>query len=313
MDIKFYDYNFNLVGILPQNSKINGYNALNFTIDFNDIGNFELEFVSDKIKSLVKTHKNNLFIVAGKFQGYLTGYLFKDTCRLYGKHLNGLLHKAVIPIIAKQTNNVETITRKIIEENYSFLTLGEVKGFDTKIEFETDKYIQGDNFFKDLLQRDNAGYNISIDFSSRKLVFEVLKLEESNLVLSEEKLNAYDFETNYDNKKLAYGGWYKEKQEEGEGIWKYISLEENSGKYGLYKEDVVLTSNNKNEALAELKKKKAIFDIKAKTKKIKWGKDYQLGTILKIRYDNEILTKKVTSINVSYEAEEIETPTLTEV
>ena len=310
MDIRFYDFEFNLLAILPQNSKKVGYTSLNYSIDYNDIGSFEIEFVSDKIKNIVEKNRDNIFIVVDKFQGYLTGYIFNKTYRLYGKHLNGLLHKNVIPVAEKQTSDVETIARDVISSNYSFLTLGEKVGFENKIEFETDKYIIGEAFMEELLKRDDAGYNIRADFVNKKLVFELIKPQEIRLMLSEGNLNAYNFETVYDNKTQAFGGWYSEKQEEGDNVWKYIKLED---KTGIYIENVVLSANNETDAMAELKEKKCTFDITAKTRKIKWGEDYKLGDIIRVQRDGETVKKIVTSINVSIEAERTETPTLTEV
>ena len=310
MDIRFYDFDFNLLAILPQNSKKIGYTSLNYSIDYNDIGSFELEFVSDKIKTIVEKNKDNLFVATDRFQGYLTGYIFNKTYRLYGKHLNGLLHKNVVPVTEKQTSDVETIARSVISSNFDFLTLGDKLGFENKIEFETDRYIRGEVFMTELLKRDNAGYNIRADFSNKKLIFELIKPKEIRLMLSENNLNAYDFETVYDNKPQAFGGWYSEKQQEGDNIWKYITLENKSG---IYIENSVLNANNEADAIIELKKKKSTFDITAKTRKIKWGEDYQLGNIVRVQKDDETVKKIVSSINVSKEAEFIETPTLTEV
>ena len=91
------------------------------------------------------------------------------------------------------------------------------------------------------------------------------------MIISENNLNAYDFEVVYNNKELAFGGWYCEKQPDDkdgnkvESIWKYITTDES--KSGIYKIDTVLSAETQTEALNELAKQKQKHEISTKTRK----------------------------------------------
>lgn len=170
-------------------------------------------------------------------------------------------------------------------------------------------------FVSELLELASLGYRIFADHTNKRFVFEVLHSNEISLMISENNLNAYEFETIYDNKKQAYGGWFKETVEEpAEGEdkynWKYIMTD---SKEGIYCEDVVLRSTTEAEALQELKNKKATYKLNCSTKRIQYGVDYQLGDIVKIQQKNRTVKKRVVSVTVSQEADRKETPVFLEV
>lgn len=317
-DIRFYDFDFNLLHILPPFSVDNGYISINVQQDFNDCGALECIFVDDELKEVIETYKDNIIVTWKEFQGFITSYRWDGQYRITGMHLNGLLHRAVIPnTITELTGDVETIARSAVSSNIPWLTLGETCSFENEVKYNTDKYLPADEYIQKLLILDNAGYQIKADVKNKVFIFEMLKSKENILMLSESNLNAYDFEITYINKECAYGGWYEQEQpDDSDGnkvdpVWTYTTL--NGSKDGIYKIDTVLSAKTENEALNELKQKKSKFEILLKTKNITFNKDYKIGDILRVQ-KNGITTKKLVSgVSLWKETSYGEQPILTEV
>ena len=122
------------------------------------------------------------------FQGFLTSYKFTEKeNRLFGMHLNGLLHRVVIPPLSEMTNTAENIARTAIN-GIDWLTLGNLSGQTNTVTYETTKYLTADTFIQDLLVLDNAGYRIKADVPNKRFIFEVIPHIENRLVISENNL-----------------------------------------------------------------------------------------------------------------------------
>lgn len=317
MDIKFYDFEFNLLAILPRASgKGTGYTFLNYKVEFLGHGSFEITYISQKIDEIVENHKDGLFIVLDDFQGYLTGFRFQgDKHKLYGKHLNGLVNRRLIPpqTITSETE-FESYAKGIVGSYYDFLTVSENSaGITDLITHETTDYLPGDEFLQTLFEKGGAGYHITGDFVSKKLIFNILTKRQSSLMLSESNLNAYDFDITYDNKEVATDGYYMTKSEADNGdSEESAAIQISSDKKGIYKVETWLSSETESEAEVELKAKKPMFDIAASTRRIRWNYDYQIGDIVRIQKNGKTVQKVITEVTVSVEASRIETPTLTD-
>lgn len=312
-DIYFYDFNLNLVYILPSFGADKGYISINVTKEFNDAGSLEIVFIDSKLKSIIKEHQDNLIVVWRRFQGFLTGHQFDKRCRIMGMSLNGLLHRIVIPQTdAALSGTVEMLARKAISANAPWLVLGEEKGFKKEVKYSTDTYKNADTYIQELLDLDNAGYRVYADISNKKYVFEVLKSEETELILSTNNLNAYEFVENYSNKNLAFGGWYQQEQpDDSDPVWTYITSDETLS--GINVIDTVLSSKTEDEARQELKGKITELELDLKTKKVQYGIDYNIGDIVRVQNDDIATRKRVTGVNISKEKGFIENPILSEV
>ncbi len=311
-DVYFYDFELNKVYELPAFGVDKGYISVNATMEFCDSGSVEIVFIDEKLKALVKEYEDNLIIVWRDFQGFLTGHIFEDTCRLFGMSLNGLLHRIVIPkTVTTLSGDVETLARSAISANADWLTLGSQKGFLNQVKYSTDKYKTADVYITELLKLDNAGYKVSADVLNKQFVFEVLKSEETELLLSTNNLNAYAFSESYSNKPKAFGGWYEQEQSDGEPVWTYISLDNTLS--GINKIDTILSAKNEDEALQELASLKAELTIDLKTRKITHGTDYHIGDIVRVQNNDTATKKRITGINMSKENGYIENPILSEV
>ena len=312
-DIYFYDFDLNLVYILPSFGADKGYISMNVQKDFNDSGSLEIVFIDSKLKSIIKEHQDNLIVCWKGFQGFLTGHQFDRQCRAMGMSLNGLLHRIVIPkTVTVLSGTVEALARSAISSIAPWLSLGEEKGFETSVDYSTDTYKTADEYIPELLALDNAGFEIYADITNKQYVFQVLKSQESELMLSKNNLNAYDFVENYSNKNVAYGGWYeKEQSGNSDPVWTYITTDETLA--GINVINTVLSSKNEGEALQELKSKVAELEIDLKTKKVQYGVDYNIGDIVRVQNDDVATKKRIIGVIMSKEKGFTENPILSEV
>lgn len=315
-DIYFYDFDFNLLHILPQHGGAVGYSSINATINLNNSGALELVFYDEDLKKIVEDNIDNIIVIWRDFQGFLTSYKFTEKeNRLFGMHLNGLLHRIVIPPLSEITDTAENIAKTALSE-IEWIEFGELNGNTNSVTYETTKYLTADTFIQDLFALDNAGYRIKADIPNKKFIFEVIPHAENRLIISENNLNAYEFEVTYNNKELAFGGWYNEKQPDDaegnkvESIWKYITPDDS--KTGIYKIDTVLSAETQTEALNELAKLKSKYEISTKTRNIEHNVDYSLGDVVRVQKDSITSKRLVSGINMWKETSYGEEPILNE-
>lgn len=302
MDISFYDLELNRIYVLPSSSRNIGYRSMNCKIEFNGDGSLQISFWDKNLERLIKQHPEGLIVKWGLFEGFTTGYQNEElTKKIFGIHLNGMLYKSVIPA-GDYSGNLETIAYETIKNNYSWIDVPETQGAFPEVTYKTDKPMQGNKFFHELTATGKTGYSLSMNAKTKRFVFQLLSNRDNPLRLSEDNRNAYEIKENFDGKNIAYGGWY-EKETEGEGkTWLYI---ESVPKNGVYKQDVVLSAKNEEEAIKELKEHVADYKLTMKTRNIKFNTDYRLGENLKTMLDdNSVTVKTVTAVEMWHEKNE---------
>lgn len=308
-DLRIYDFDFNLLYILPAYSSDSGYVTIDARQDMNDAGSFEAVIYDSELMNIIKAHKDNLLVVWGKFQGFITSYQKQGKqIRLMGMHLNGLLHRSVIPSTDTElSGDVETLAISIISKNIQWLTIGSRTSLSNAVKYATSKYITADIFLQDLFKLDGAGYQIRADVSEKKFIFEVIARHENPLILSEQNLNAYNINTTYINKDIAFGGWYKDEATEK---WMYLTT--GNEKSDVYMIDTVLDATTATEAKNELKNRKAEYQIEADTKNIVYGEDYNIGDIIRVQDDDSTTRQLVSGVSFKQNRGYIEQPILTD-
>lgn len=304
-DIYFYDFGFNLLYILPASSKNGGYISVNCDKDFNGNGSAEILFYDTSLKELITDNPTEIFFKWGNFEGFITSYEFAEQHRIMGMSLNGLVHRAVIPLVSAVTDTTENIARRIISNNVKWLTLGNSIGLTEKVTYSTDTYKHCDELLQELFDLDNSGYEITADTSNKKFVFNTKKTAENELILSGGNLNAYNFISDFNGKEIAYNGWYKDSSD----AWHKVT---NQSKSGVYDISCVLSADNENDAVKELKEKKAAKSITADIKVLQYGIDYDLGDIVKLQNDDFTVKKVITSVNIHQDNGYGVTPTFEE-
>lgn len=322
MDIRFYDFDFNLLYILPPFSKTIGYTSVNAKKEFNGAGSFELVFLDEELKQIIEHNRDGLFVQWGKFQGYVTGYQWKgNSYSIFGKHLNGLLSWRVISSNTLTEHTVTEAFKELITNSYSeifqYVTAdNELTGTNT---YTNDKYEQGDKVIEAFCKSYGIGYEISGDFREKTLSIALKKPKEQTLMLSENNLNAYDITVSYDNKEKITGGYYKELYEEwDEEDQKYVEKTRypyigNKTLNGLKRRDVFFKAENESDASVELTNKKVFNQYTFETKNIEYAVDYELGDIVRVQTGTETIKRKITAVNLWNENEYGEKPILSEV
>lgn len=313
-DIRFYDFDFNLLYILPQSADKSGYTAVNATIEFADSGNIEITFYDNELKSIVRNNRDKLLVVWRDFQGYITSYMFAETInKLFGKHLNGLLQRAVIPTITALSSEKEAgyILNNSVFPNMSWLTAETgIAGKGEKIIYSTDKYMRADKAVKEINAMAKSGYMIKADIRNKTFTYYFLDRTDNSLMLSVSNLNIYEPELTYKNTDVAFGGWY-EKKTDDISTWTYITND--STKTGIYKIDTVLSATTEEEARKELSKHVSDYEIATKTKTLEHGTDYNIGDVVRVQIDGVTEKRLISGVNMWNEQSYGEEPILTEI
>lgn len=311
-DITFYDLNFNRLYILPQSSGDRGYISAYAEKEFNGVGSLEIDFVDDELFKLVKSkdYRDNLMIEWNGFWGIMCAFQYKDgKIKLTGESLNGLLKRVVVTSTGTQSGTVKSLAWNAV--NYvDWLTCNWTEDFTKTVSYTTDALTSADKYLSAVLALDNAGYEVKADIVNKQFVFNLLKSNESDLLLSTNNLNAYDFSETYINRNVANGGYYQ-KEVDGEKKWYYITLDESL--IGVFKKDVVLNSKTEWEARQELKAMVAESETELKTRGLTFGIDYNLGDVVRVQNNDTAVKKRITSVIMSQENGYIENPIFSEV
>lgn len=275
-DIRFYDLDFNLLYILPPCRNNIGYVSINTTQEYNDSGDLEIVFSDEKLKAVIEEYRDNLMVIWSDFQGFLTSYRWTDKeCRLFGMHLNGLLHRAVIGVTAESTATVKAIADKALG-TIGWLSQKYTDAVPASVTYGTKKPERADDFLQNLFKAGNCGYSISADIPNKQYVFTIFARNNNPLMLSVANLNAYGIEITYINKELAHTGWYKVND-----TWQSVS--DGSGKSDIHNIATVLDAETSAEATNELKECKAKYEVVATTRNVSCGIDYNIGDIVRVQ------------------------------
>lgn len=301
MDIFLETLDFSDRFILPASSKKAGYISMNAEMNFCDNGSFELVFVSADMERFVKNHPEGLFVFWGKFQGFMTDYQFtKNKKRIFGSHINAILHKAVFPPqnITAASGDIRTILYNLIGRYITWLKVDpSVESFGTVV-YETDAYTAADIFVREILKKMNLGFTVYAE--NKNLYFSIQKPNRNPIILSENNRNITDYQEDFTNKSVAFGGWYKKtKNDDGTEIaqpaWTYISVAEKSG---IFKQDVILSAESPTAAEDELTTHKVEHTFDCKTRNMDFGEDYALGDILRFQANGYMTNKQVTGVSL---------------
>ena len=315
MDIVLETLDFSDKFILPASSKNVGYVSMNAEIQFCDNGSFELVFVHPEMEQFVKAHPEGLFVLWGKFQGYMTDFQFtKNEKRIFGSHLNVMLHKAVFPpqTITQASGDVRTVLYNLIGRYIPWLHVEpSTEPFGT-VTYETDTYKAADSVIQEMLSKIQLGFTVYLE--DRTLYFGIRRPKHNPIVLSENNRNITDFQEDFSNKTVAFGGWYQKTKEDSgtevdPPVWTYLT---SADKAGIFKQDVVLSAESPTAAADELAGYVAEHTFDCKTRNLDFGTDYGLGDVLRFQTGSSMAHKQVSGVSLWLEGSTYhEEPTLT--
>lgn len=322
-DIRFYDFEFNLLHIEHRIASVN------WTLYFNGIGSFEIHLPhSERLKKLF----DNKYVVAvqGSLQAVITGrQCVKNECVFYGKTVNWLLSKRVcLPFKLSSVDlarDVESIARYVVTQGFGDLISENIFAFGQRVIPEGEKPYSGYNFWrntanscsdvvKDCLDDGKCGHELRFDVQNKQWIFAVIPSHETNIILSEANQNSYENTYSSDLQSAAYGGYYEEPayteidEETGDSVeypakWKHISS--SNPLSGIYQWEEVLSGSSASEARSSLKEKKIKEEFTSKVRKLMFKMDYMLGDFIRIQTDfpevSSINKCQVVGVNLWYE------------
>lgn len=330
-DIRIYDFDFNLLCIENKVTSSNWY------LKNNGIGSFEMHFtleseVCECIKESFDIKNSKLIVITqGKKQGILTGFRIKEDVAVYGKTCNFLLSKRLVP---KFTTNgleirkdVESIARYCVQNAFADVgnfVLGDIVGFEEKYtgstHFWRNVYNPADEVVHDLMDIGGGGYFVLFDIKNKRWVYNTTKNRENPVMISVQMKNAYGIENTEMITDYCSCGWYEQQQTlEGgvrpDPIWTFVTKDE---KTGIYRWEGKLAGLYESEAQKELKNKKITEETDLSLRKIYYGKDFDLGDIIKLQYKfgrhEKTVKKVIDGVYLSFENNNIsEKPVFKEV
>ncbi len=309
MVIQFYDFDFNLLHIQTKVSNIT------WDIKYNEFGTMQLTLpLSAKILDIIINNKY-LVLCHNNLSAIIIGADIQNQITLYGRTCNWILTKR----ITKKFNNINdtaaNIARKCVSEAFSDVanfTLDEFINADSYIDYSLSDNKTTYDVVCDCLNTQNFGHYVNFDYKNKCWSFGISSGRELSLIISEANKNAYDTKWTQDILDMSNCGYFNNSAD----AFTYVSDENTLT--GIYRWEGILNGENEKEALNDLMKKKMIVDMSLCTKKIQYGKDYNLGDIINLQIvKNDFkraVKKRINGIKIVFEnGNHTEQPTFEEV
>lgn len=291
-DIRFYDFEFNLLHIEPN------FKSVNWAVYYNRVGNFEAHF--DLKSELTKILFENSYVVAvqGSFCAIVTGKQISDELAVFGRTCNWLIGKRVTPEFGHTTATVEALTRDFF--NNAFYDVAEKEGgiflnfendFSKEITFWRNTFHPAIDVISDCIERDDGGNELVFLPLEKKWNFRIYKGRELNLVVSEDNKNAFNLKYNGDILSLASEGLYEFVNEETDKT-EVARIVRDASKQGIYRWECCLDASSDDTGISELSKKVENQTVTAKCS-LEYGKDYKIGDVVSVQINRGSLKTTV--------------------
>lgn len=289
-DIKFYDFDFNLLHIEPFAE------SENYTVKFCGEGSFELHFAGnfenkrEFTESLNIKDGKGICIKAGNRSGIVTGIRIDNDFAIYGKSCDFILKKKIVlPFENLRIYTPSELCSHFLNSAFSDTESVVMKSFDGETGTFTEAMTQEHpatlyNTIYDILSAKDLGYAMNFNTSLKKWEFEIIKpsLTEKKFIC--DSATSYDIKLSYDIKK--YFSHTLTKNAAGD----YEFVQKNVGT-GLYRWEEISETDE------------MLYDLELKFMKDKFEKDYFLGDKFKIFTENGTFSVMVTEVFVSREGD----------
>lgn len=287
MDIRFYDFEFNLLWTEHEIISTDWY------IKYNGIGTFEGHFALNGTKAKKVFGNEYIVAVQGDFQAIITAKQIRgNELILYGRTVNWLLSKRVTPNFSTYRLdigiNAEDIARWAVGEAFSDVenfVIADKVGLECEKHFWRNVYNLTSDVVSDCLDNADAGHELRFDRDTKTWVFRIYKGSELPLVISAENKNVYSVEYSEDIQNYCSQGWYEKivSGDDGEeSVWQKITSD--AEKSGIYRWEGVLSGNSESEAQSSLKGKRYKKDCEAACSDLRCGRDYGLGDVVRVQF-----------------------------
>lgn len=189
-DLRFYDFEFNLLCIVPVVTETV------WDLKFNGVGTFEASLVADSKVTSALMGRDHIVVIQGTKQAIITEkYAEENMLTLYGRTMNFILTKRVVLPFDIKKQDVENKAFRLVEKlvnSYFPEIYVELPEEDEEIEFYRLVMYDLEEIVGDILDRVSAGHKVFYDIKNKKWVLKVFKRKESLIFLSEENGNIYN-------------------------------------------------------------------------------------------------------------------------
>ena len=309
-DIRVYDFDFNLLCIMPDTKSVS------WRILYNGVGTFEGHIsLIESISNVILNNKYTV-IVQGDRQAICTGKIVEEELVVCGRTVNWILTKRVRPPFraseifgTEEYQNPETILLYCLKKGFIEPPKIGDDGIEDLESIDSDKVVSNfvipeargaekltyhfwrtsantlEELSKELCEKMNRGHRVVFDVINKCWRFEFIYPCQTDIIVAKESKNAYDFTYSQSILDSASAGWYplQNNLENTEGedeanLWGYIKKEED--KKGIYFWETVLSGVGESEAKTDIEKRNQEAIINAKLRSMTLGKDYQIGNII---------------------------------
>lgn len=189
-DLRFYDYEFNLLCIVPVVAETV------WEIKFNGVGTFEAILVPDSKVTSALMGRDHIVVIQGTKQAIITEkYVEGNMLTLYGRTMNYILTKRIVLPFDIKNQDVENkafrLIEKLVETHFPEIEVN-LPDEDEEIEFYRLVMYDLEEIICDILDRVNSGHKVFYDVKNKKWILKIQKRKENPLFLSEENANIYN-------------------------------------------------------------------------------------------------------------------------
>ncbi len=189
-DLRFYDFEFNLLCIVPT-----VIDAM-WEIKFNGVGTFEASINPDSKVTSALMGRDHIVVIQGTKQAIITEkYAEGNKITLYGRTMNFILSKRIILPFNIKDKEVENkafkLVKKLTYDSFPEIQV-EIPEEDEEIEFYRLVMYDLEEVICDILDKVNSGHRVYYDVKNKKWVLKVFRQKENNIFLSEENGNIYN-------------------------------------------------------------------------------------------------------------------------
>lgn len=302
MDIRVYDFNFNLLTVMSD------VISSSWSLKYNSVGTYEGHFkLGDRISDILLEH-TYLILTEGDNQAVCTGKIADTELLICGRTLNWLLTKRVIPPF--KTSEVfggrycapTEIIKYVLEKTFTAPPQTDENGIYIDGTVDTRKKVDNFNILPfaecvtlerhfwrnsantaeeviaDLAYLADLGHRLYFNVAEKSWDFELIESAERELTMSEKNRNLYDVSYTEESEGYASGGWYEDTDDDGEELWRYIGIDDGNSAMMFW--ETVLSGTGYSEAESALLNKKCEYTVSATASKLKYGQDYNMGDIV---------------------------------
>ena len=314
MDIRSYDFEFNLLAVAPR------VISSVWNLKYNSVGTYEGHFaLSDSVAKVLLENKY-VVLCEGDRQAICTGKIAENDLLICGRSINWILtRRIVLPFNTKEFFDSEfksprEIAVYLLNNTYKTPTAYDENG-DATSEIDNDSVVESfvipadvggekmSRFFWrnsantlseviiDLCELADCGHRVVFDVTKKQWVFEFIDGKELDTIVSESNKNAHAVKLIEDIDNYASAGFYEYSSGENEALtYSYIPKDE---KKGIYKWECILSSSGRSKATSDLQKKYIKTYAQLKFKGLEYGIDYSMGDIMRVQVDYGIYRKDI--------------------